>query len=274
MMTDEARIEQLEREAIASDRESGLVRAALAYAEISWAVFPITRAKTPLAGSHGYRDASLDRRRIRELFASPDARGVAIATEASKLVVVDVDPRNGGTETAARVLVGELPPCPINRTPRGGLHDVFRAPVLSKIMTKAHALGPGIDVEASGQGVIFVPPTPAYSWEVSPFQMPPPHLPFWLWQLLPKAEPPWRQNRPRGPRSLPFSTADALEILGRLGRVKKSSSGWLTLCPAHADRHNSLSVCEGSDRLPLFHCFAGCAFGEILAAIQSLRGAA
>jgi hypothetical protein len=59
-------------------------------------------------------------------------------------------------------------------------------------------------------------------------------------------------------------TAD--KLLDRLGRVKRSGNGWTARCPAHADRHASLSISNGDARL-LIHCHAGCSINEIVAAI-------
>lgn len=56
-------------------------------------------------------------------------------------------------------------------------------------------------------------------------------------------------------------------IVSRLDGVKKTARGWLAKCPAHADRHASLSIGEGSDGRVLLHCFAGCAAHDVLGAI-------
>jgi hypothetical protein len=59
--------------------------------------------------------------------------------------------------------------------------------------------------------------------------------------------------------------ADAL--LSRLGGVKRSGvDRWLALCPAHEDRHASLSVRELDDGRLLVHCFAGCNAEDVLTA--------
>lgn len=44
-------------------------------------------------------------------------------------------------------------------------------------------------------------------------------------------------------------------------------SGWLERCPAHPDREPSLSVGAGEGGRLLLHCFAGCAFREIVHAL-------
>lgn len=57
------------------------------------------------------------------------------------------------------------------------------------------------------------------------------------------------------------------ELLPLLNKVKKSGSGYVSLCPAHNDREASLSITEGKDGRILFHCFAGCTCDEICEAI-------
>jgi putative DNA primase/helicase len=46
-------------------------------------------------------------------------------------------------------------------------------------------------------------------------------------------------------------------ILDRLKGVRRNGSGWMALCPAHADKNPSLSV-NVRDGKVLLHCFAGC----------------
>ena len=57
-------------------------------------------------------------------------------------------------------------------------------------------------------------------------------------------------------------------VLSRLEGVRKSSVKQFTArCPAHKDKHPSLSVSEGRDGRVLLHCFAGCTFDDIIAAL-------
>jgi hypothetical protein len=56
-------------------------------------------------------------------------------------------------------------------------------------------------------------------------------------------------------------------VLDRLERVKRSGKGWIACCPAHNDRHPSLSIGVGSDDRVLLYCYAGCEFGAICAAL-------
>jgi len=60
----------------------------------------------------------------------------------------------------------------------------------------------------------------------------------------------------------------ASRVLDRLTGVKQTGTGrWIALCPAHEDRSPSFSVRETDDGRVLLHCFAGCANGDVLAAI-------
>jgi putative DNA primase/helicase len=58
------------------------------------------------------------------------------------------------------------------------------------------------------------------------------------------------------------------EIVEKLVDVKKDSNGWTALCPAHADKHRSLSVAVEGGKL-LMHCFRGCRFEDILRSLSS-----
>lgn len=59
----------------------------------------------------------------------------------------------------------------------------------------------------------------------------------------------------------------AQDFLERLEAVSPRGNGrWRARCPAHADRHPSLSVQEGERGL-LVYCFAGCSFDEIMTAV-------
>jgi hypothetical protein len=60
----------------------------------------------------------------------------------------------------------------------------------------------------------------------------------------------------------------AAALLERLRRVTTTGAGrWLARCPAHADKSPSLSIREPEPGLVLVHCFAGCAVGDVVAAV-------
>ncbi|WP_020561788.1 CHC2 zinc finger domain-containing protein [Methylosarcina fibrata] len=57
------------------------------------------------------------------------------------------------------------------------------------------------------------------------------------------------------------------KLTTRLSGVKRTGQGrYIARCPAHADKSPSLTVTEKDGRV-LFHCFAGCAPADVLAAV-------
>jgi hypothetical protein len=59
----------------------------------------------------------------------------------------------------------------------------------------------------------------------------------------------------------------AARVIECLQRVKQTGPGrWLGSCPAHEDKHPSLSIREVDDRV-LLHDFGGCATADVLAAM-------
>jgi hypothetical protein len=50
-------------------------------------------------------------------------------------------------------------------------------------------------------------------------------------------------------------------------RPARNRRGWLARCPAHDDRHASLSLANAPDGKLLAFCFAGCSFAEIREAL-------
>lgn len=55
-------------------------------------------------------------------------------------------------------------------------------------------------------------------------------------------------------------------LLTRLEKVRKTSSGYVACCPAHDDKNPSMTVTEREGRI-LLHCFAGCEPDSILDAL-------
>jgi hypothetical protein len=57
-------------------------------------------------------------------------------------------------------------------------------------------------------------------------------------------------------------------VLARLERVRHGGTGYIARCPAHEDRSPSLSIREGDGGRILLHCFAGCSFEAVCAALK------
>lgn len=225
-------------------------RAASAYAEkLGWAVFPLVKGKkTPAIpkshGGKGVKDATRyldDIERWARKY--PDANiGIACGVP-SGIMVIDVDPRNGGAESLARLASrGQvMPPCPRARTGNGGWHYIYR--YQPGIINSKSRLGPGIDIKTTGGYIVGAPSWIAksedgaggrYQWEVSPLDVAVPRLPIWVSSALSRADMPLR---PLGP-SPAIGGPDPIKPL--VDFVAKSQRG---------DRNNRLmwSACRAAE---------------------------
>jgi len=166
---------------------------ALAYAQRGWHVLPLEpKAKVPLGRlvPRGLHDASTDAETIRTWWAAFPEANVGIALAPSGLVAVDIDPRNGGTETFEQLQAahGSLRSDVMAFTGGGGEHHVFLVPPNAQISLPG-SLGPGIDLKANGYIVAepsIHPSGKQYGWEASSSPLDgvvPSPLPDWLRSL-------------------------------------------------------------------------------------------
>jgi hypothetical protein len=106
----------------------------------------------------GHNAATTNEKTIRTWWTQWPRANVCIRTgQVSDLVVIDVNPRNGGDDTLDDLLAryGPLPHTVVSLTGGGGRHFFFTyAPVPSG----SHALGPGVDLKSDG-GYIVAPPS-------------------------------------------------------------------------------------------------------------------
>jgi hypothetical protein len=162
------------------------------YAELGWAIFPLTVGdKVPMRGTNGLHDASADRAQIDAWsMAHPGANIALRCGKVSGVIVIDPDPRNGSVETLAKLArEGKtFPDIPEASTPRDGRHKCFAYDERVRI-SKADALGPGVDVKTDG-GYIVLPPSwwarqgAGYRWIVPPRGNCLSPLPRWVIQAL------------------------------------------------------------------------------------------
>ena len=68
-------------------------------------------------------------------------------------------------------------------------------------------------------------------------------------------------------RTLPPLHGMGAEAIAKALGGHKSSNGWSARCPAHDDRHPSLSISDQGGKL-LWHCHAGCSQDAVLLALQ------
>ncbi len=103
---------------------------------------------------------------------------------ASRLIVIDVDPRHGGDDSLheREKEHGELPPTKEVLTGGGGRHLPFKYD--GKIKNSVGKLGPGLDIRGEN-GFVVAPPSVhesgrKYEWEVAGYDTEMPELPSWV----------------------------------------------------------------------------------------------
>lgn len=153
-----------------------LLDAALRIASTGTPVFPVNADKTPKT-KRGFHDATIDEKTIRN-WNWNGGGGIGAAIVPGQ-IVIDVDPRNGGSDTlrSLREHAKTFPKTRVVRTGGGGFHYYFTVPDDREFRS---ALGPGIDVKRAGKGYVLVPPTKGYrdvGGEIAP-------APEWLLEEL------------------------------------------------------------------------------------------
>lgn len=171
---------------------SAMLDAALGYARRGWRVFPLhwidgdrcscigmfDRSACPgPEGKHPIFKTGTDHEAgttveflIRRWWRDWPNANIAIVTGIySGLIVLDVDPKNGGLDSLARLQAerGSFPPTPTVRTPSGGLHFYFKHPGREQIKGTVGVL-PGIDWRADGNYVVAPPSATlkgGYPWQ-------------------------------------------------------------------------------------------------------------
>lgn len=151
-----------------------MVTAALELADKGFAVFPCRetdqggcRAKSPYT-AHGHLEATTDRDRIRAWWRRWP-RAMIGARVPETLLVLDIDPHNGGSYDQLSEALGALPPTVTVWSGRGdgGRHLYFRRPAGQLVRTR---LPHGVDLKLS-TGYCIVPPSlhpvtgEPYRWE-------------------------------------------------------------------------------------------------------------
>lgn len=165
---------------------STLLASAEYYASLGWAVLPLKpKSKRPLT-EHGLNDATTDINVIHDWWLKcPDAN-IGINCEQSGLVVVDIDPRNGGDSTIKNLLeqYGAFPPTLMQETGGGGEHYFFKHP--GNGIKFGSKLGAGVDIKVNGYIVAdpsIHPSGGKYTLQGYPTERPPAELPQWIVDL-------------------------------------------------------------------------------------------
>jgi Bifunctional DNA primase/polymerase, N-terminal len=231
------------------------LKAALAYASHGWLIIPVRTAHHGRCscGSHecvspakhphaprGLRDASTDAAQIRAWWQCWPGTNIGIRTGAvSGLVVVDIDPRNGGDVTLEELEAehGRLPDTVESLAGGGGRHLLYRHPG-EPYPLASYSPGPGVDLKADG-GYIVAPPLGhasgrPYTWELSrePDVTPLAPAPAWIPFYDPADV---RQAHPPGTRCPHPRRGQPRRRLSREGHPCRGPRAARVSCPAHAE---------------------------------------
>jgi hypothetical protein len=137
-----------------------LLLAALAYAgRRGWKVFPCRSGDKQPATRRGFKDASAERAKVIAWWTRTPSANIGIATGAmSGLVILDVDPRNGGNESLSELEErhGRIPETLQVLTGGGGRHFYFAAPEGAAV--PSYKVANGLDLKADG-GYVIAPPS-------------------------------------------------------------------------------------------------------------------
>lgn len=235
------------------------------YLRLGWHVFPVYEVEDGRCsctsgrqcGSPGKHprlgrqyEPSNDTQQVAKWWRTWPNANIGCCPGPSDMIVLDIDPRNGGDETllAMEQANGELPDCPTALTGGGGLHLWFKRPS-SMVTCSSAVLGPGVELKAD-TGYVVMPPSMhisgvRYAWDVGRHidDTEAPELPEWICRLLVSRrgiEP--LPSDPRGPAAgLMGAAFAAAGWTGHaLGRDKVA-----VLCPFRGD-HTTGKDLDGS----------------------------
>src|SRR5664280_8584 len=268
---------------------------ALDAAARGWSVIPV---HTPIAGRCSCGDPSCPavgkharipwKRRMSDAAGSEQVRrwwrrwpgaNLGVVTGAvSGLVVLDIDPRNGGEGSLAALedIHGPLPHTVESLTGGGGQHLYFRHP---GVTVACHPIAPGLDVKGDGGMVVCPPSTHVsgrdYAWEpgCAPIEAPLAELPGWvLARARDRASP--RGGTGKTHHQVPVRTmgerAEFATLWHHVG-IELRHGDHVYLCPFHPDHHPSLHIDAEGCRFYCFGCGRGGGSGRLRRLVDAPR---
>lgn len=245
---------------------SAIGQTALRYARRGWHVLPAREkpgkpywkdgkritpeVKSPYT-EHGFKDGTTDEAQIIAWWQEWPNALIGVWLGPSRLVVLDIDPRNGGDlHDLDGILSARDTDTVAEMTRSGGSHYWFHCPDSAQMATTE--IGPGLDLLA-GDHYAIVAPSAGYSWMpgygIDDIPLRP--LPDGLRFAIPAKR---RATASTGAPATPDAQARFGAILGALGiDVSPADGDVLVRCVFHPDDTPSLHV---DARRAIYHCFS------------------
>lgn len=213
--------------------------AAFRLTAFGWKVFPILPGQkipaVPKAeGGRGCLDATDDEEQIGAWARRYPRANIGInCGEPSRILVIDLDPRNGSDESIARFKAKKqlFPATVTARTANGGAHLYYAFE--PSLKNSKSVLAPGIDVKSTN-GYVVAPPSvldggKRYSWVNSPLGGDLPRLPRWAFELLkPKPQPIAKFDSKTAPKDV----GPLVEFVGRAKEGERNNALFWAACRA------------------------------------------
>ncbi|MBN2446779.1 MAG: bifunctional DNA primase/polymerase [Phycisphaerae bacterium] len=210
-----------------------LLDAALAYARLGLPVFACSPGRKTPRTPNGFHDATTDEETIRTWWRAHPRANIGMPTGAvSGLIVLDIDPRNGGDAGVDALLAehGALPVTVESLTGAGGRHLFLQHPG-GCVPCSQGELAPGVDVKGDG-GYVVLPPSvhpsgDAYAWAESRAitECAPAVCPSWLAECIRK-DAPMRRSPSSAEDANPIPEGQRNATLTRLaGGMRRNGMG-------------------------------------------------
>lgn len=238
-----------------------LRNAALDYADRGWAVVPLKpRGKMPLGRivPNGLSQATSDLATVLRWWRAEPRANIGIVAKPSDLIILDVDPDDGGDDTLYELEreLGALPETVRQESGGGGAHYLYRHPG-GDFRGK---LGDGLDIR--DQAYIVAAPSihpetgRTYEWDLAPGDVPVVELPEpWLERMRPTVARRQLDLQVNSNHSDALRNVPAALYVPAMTRRTITGDGWAQ-CPFHKggkERTPSLKV-EGT----VWSCFGAC----------------
>lgn len=217
--------------------------AAFGLVQFGWKVFPLMPLQkipaVPKAqGGRGCLDATDDEEILGQWARKYPRANIGLACGIpSRVVVIDLDPRNGSDESIANLAKRKqtFPPTVTAKTANGGTH--FYYAYEAELKNSKSALAPGIDVKTSG-GYVVAPPSTLgdgkhYRWLISPLAGDLPRLPRWASEALKPRPAPVAPafDRNAGPRDI----SKLVEFVAKAGKGDRNNVLYWACCRVAED---------------------------------------